>query len=209
MISNTANVAALIYHELRKAFGAEFVNWAGFYLVRPVKKSEVNPISSSSASHTMALSSEEKDAARGSTDRVLMLGAFHGLPAVVTIPFGQGVCGTAAVRCATQLVPDVHALPYHIACDPNSNSEIVVPLFRSSPSQAAGTVSGRTDQNLERELVAVLDMDSPRLGGYTEEDQVQLERIAALVAESCDWVSIDMPVGEDELAGSSCARLAH
>src|SRR5262245_15450918 len=61
----------------------------------------------------------------------LVLGPFQGKPACVRIPFGQGVCGTAAARAETVLVPDVHDFPGHIACDPNSRSELVVPLIEA------------------------------------------------------------------------------
>ena len=92
----------------------------------------------------------------------LVLGPFQGKPACVTIPWGKGVCGTAAATDETQLVPDVHAFPGHIACDSASRSEIVVPLRR------AGKVIG------------VLDIDSPLPGRFTEEDRTGLERFAAL-----------------------------
>src|ERR1700745_2558686 len=73
----------------------------------------------------------------------LVLGPFQGKPACVRIPIGQGVCGTSAAQCARVLVPDVHAFPGHIACDPQSRSELVVPLVEN------GGVLG------------VLDLDSP------------------------------------------------
>ena len=79
----------------------------------------------------------------------LVVGPFQGRVACVRIPLGQGVCGVAAERRATVIVPDVHEFPGHIACDAASNSEIVVPLL-------AG----------ER-LIGVLDLDSPRLGRFT------------------------------------------
>ncbi|MDQ1310492.1 MAG: L-methionine (R)-S-oxide reductase, partial [Pseudomonadota bacterium] len=73
----------------------------------------------------------------------LLLGPFQGKPACVRIPIGRGVCGTAAARRETVVVPDVHAFPGHIACDSASNSEIVVPIVRDG------------------ELLGVLDLDSP------------------------------------------------
>src|SRR5215472_9482603 len=76
----------------------------------------------------------------------LVLGPFQGKPACVRIPVGKGVCGTAAARAEPVLVPDIHDFPGHIACDPDSRSELVVPLIE------AGAVSG------------VLDLDSPRPG---------------------------------------------
>ncbi len=93
----------------------------------------------------------------------LVLGPFQGKPACIEIPVGRGVCGTAVQAGATQLVPDVHLFPGHIACDSASNSEIVVPL----------RAHGR--------IVGVLDLDSPWPGRFTEEDQAGLEAFAALV----------------------------
>jgi len=95
----------------------------------------------------------------------LVLGPFQGRPACVRIPLGRGVCGTAAARGATVLVPNVHAFAGHIACDPVSRSELVVPLLES------GKVSG------------VLDLDSPLVGRFGEVDQMGCERLAALYAD--------------------------
>jgi GAF domain-containing protein len=91
----------------------------------------------------------------------LVLGPFQGKPACIEIPIGRGVCGTAAARKETLLVPNVHEFPGHIACDSASNSEIVIPLF-----SASGDVLG------------VLDIDSTRLERFTEADRVGLEAIA-------------------------------
>lgn len=95
----------------------------------------------------------------------LVLGPFQGKPACIEIPLGRGVCGTAAQEERTQLVPDVHLFPGHIACDSASNSEIVVPL------RAGGRVAG------------VLDLDSPWPGRFTEEDRAGLESFAQLVSQ--------------------------
>lgn len=94
---------------------------------------------------------------------VLWLGPFQGKPACVRIEAGKGVCGTAAAQNRTQLVPDVHAFPGHIACDSASASEIVVPLRKDG------------------KIVGVLDIDSPVKGRFTETDREGLERIAAMV----------------------------
>ncbi len=100
----------------------------------------------------------------------LVLGPFQGPPACVRIPFGRGVCGTAAARCETILVPDVHAFPGHIACDAASNSELVVPLL-------AGDA-----------LLGVLDFDSPAIGRFTAEDRAGCEAVAReWVASSHRW----------------------
>ena len=95
----------------------------------------------------------------------LVLGPFQGKPACIEIEVGRGVCGTAVQEGKTQLVPDVHLFPGHIACDSASNSEIVVPL----------RVGG--------EVVGVLDIDSPWPGRFTEEDQTGLEAVAEIIAQ--------------------------
>lgn len=87
----------------------------------------------------------------------LVLGPFQGKPACIEIPVGRGVCGTAMAEGRTQLVRDVHQFPGHIACDSASNSEIVVPI------RADGIIVG------------VLDIDSPNIGRFTEEDRIGLE----------------------------------
>ena len=99
------------------------------------------------------------------TDGMLVLGPFQGKPACTRIAVGRGVCGTAAQQDATQLVPDVHAFPGHIACDCASNSEIVVPIHKD------GAVYG------------VLDIDSPLLSRFTEEDQAGLEGLVRVLEE--------------------------
>ena len=88
----------------------------------------------------------------------LILGPFQGKPACIEIPVGKGVCGTAAQRKESVLVEDVHLFPGHIACDNASNSEIVVPVFFA-----------------EDRLFGVLDIDSPFVGRFTEEDRKGLE----------------------------------
>ena len=95
----------------------------------------------------------------------LVLGPFQGKPACVRIPLGKGVCGIAAARVGTVLVPDVHDFPAHIACDPASRSELVVPLIET------GEVSG------------VLDLDSPVVGRFEEIDQAGCERLVALFVD--------------------------
>lgn len=100
---------------------------------------------------------------------MLVLGPFQGMPACVRIPLSRGVCGTAALERRTQVVPDVHAFPGHIACDAASRSEIVVPL-----------VDG------ER-LLGVLDVDSPLSGRFDEADREGLEALARLLIAGCDW----------------------
>jgi GAF domain-containing protein len=113
------------------------LNWAGFYRVAPAKS--------------------------GGADE-LVLGPFVGRPACIRIPFGIGVCGAAAASGATQLVPDVHAFPGHIACDAASQSELVVPVVKNGA------------------VVAVIDLDSPNLARFTPEDAAGIEALAALLA---------------------------
>ena len=93
----------------------------------------------------------------------LVLGPFQGKPACIEIPLGRGVCGTAAAAAQTQLVPDVHQFPGHIACDSASNSEIVVPILKD------GKVWG------------VLDIDSPYYARFTQEDQAGLEALVKVL----------------------------
>ena len=90
----------------------------------------------------------------------LVLGPFIGKPACIRIAMGQGVCGTAAASGETQLVPDVHAFPGHIACDALSRSELVVPLVRD----------GR--------VIAVIDLDSPTPARFTPDDARGVEALA-------------------------------
>jgi GAF domain-containing protein len=93
----------------------------------------------------------------------LVLGPFQGKPACTHIQIGKGVCGTAAEQNKTQLVKDVHEFPGHIACDSQSNSEIVISLFK------------------ENKLLGVLDIDSPKLARFDEMDKNYLEQFAELV----------------------------
>ena len=96
----------------------------------------------------------------------LVVGPYIGTVGCLQIEFGRGVCGIAAERRETILVPDVQQFPGHIACDPNSKSEIVVPVF-----------------DRDRTLIAVLDVDSDQLDAFDEDDREGLERIVALFAK--------------------------
>ncbi len=93
----------------------------------------------------------------------LILGPFQGKVACVLIEVGKGVCGTAVMKDASQLVADVHQFPRHIACDSASNSEIVVPLHKDG------------------QIIGVMDIDSPLLSRFTEEDKAGLEAFARIV----------------------------
>ena len=97
---------------------------------------------------------------------LLVLGPFQGKPACIEIPFGKGVCGSAAQGDSTIVVDDVHTFPGHIACDGASNSEIVIPLH------AGGRVIG------------VLDIDSPLFSRFSPEDRLGLEQFAAALEKN-------------------------
>jgi GAF domain-containing protein len=94
----------------------------------------------------------------------LVLGPFQGRPACIRIPFGSGVCGVAAATRQVQRVEDVNAFPGHIACDSASASEIVVPIIRDG------------------ELIAVLDLDSPKVARFTEEDEAGCVALGEILA---------------------------
>ena len=99
-------------------------------------------------------------------DNELVLGPFQGKPACVRIALGKGVCGTAAKLRQTVIVKDVHECPGHIACDSASNSEIVVPLIKGN------------------ELLGVLDLDSPWMNRFDEEDRAGLEVLARIWSQA-------------------------
>jgi GAF domain-containing protein len=96
----------------------------------------------------------------------LVLGPFQGRPACIRIPFGAGVCGTAAATQQVQRVDDVNAFPGHIACDSASASELVVPIVRDGV------------------LIAVLDLDSPKTARFTADDEAGCVRLAELLAQA-------------------------
>ena len=100
----------------------------------------------------------------------LVLGPFQGKPACVRIPLGKGVCGVAASRAATVLVRDVHDFPGHIACDPNSRSELVVPLLPVLAGMAG-------------EVLGVLDLNSPLLARFDAMDQAGCEQLVAFFVD--------------------------
>lgn len=132
-----SNAAALLWDAL------DDINWAGFYLVDPATVTGSGPRTPE-----------------------LRLGPFQGKVACVRIPFGRGVCGTAAATKTSQLVEDVHQFPGHIACDSASNSEVVVPIVK------------------DNQVVGVLDIDSPSVARFTQEDLTGLEQVVKAL-ESC------------------------
>lgn len=119
------------------------INWAGFYLV--------------------------DESARDQKTPELRLGPFQGKVACVRIPFGRGVCGTAAAEDKTQLVSDVHAFSGHIACDAASRSEVVVPLHCGG------------------HVVGVLDIDSPLLDRFSAYDARGLESFVCALENCICW----------------------
>jgi len=102
-------------------------------------------------------------------DGMLVLGLFQGNPACIRIPVGRGVCGTAAKTLETQLVPDVHLFPGHIACDAQSQSEIVIPLLKNGV------------------LLGVLDIDSPVKNRFDQADRQGLETLCSRIISACAW----------------------
>ena len=145
-----SNAAALLWDAL------DDINWVGFYLVDPVAVSGAEPSTEPSATPS----------AHEPCTPELRLGPFQGKVACVRIPFGRGVCGTAAETKISQLVEDVHQFPGHIACDSASNSEVVVPIFKDD------------------QVVGVLDIDSPNVARFTQEDLAGLEQVVKAL-ESC------------------------
>ena len=161
-----SNAAALLWDAL------DDINWAGFYLVDPATVTGVE-LGAGSGVEPDAGSGVEPDAGSGATPSdhepctpELRLGPFQGKVACVRIPFGRGVCGTAAETKSSQLVEDVHQFPGHIACDSASNSEVVVPIIK------------------DNQVVGVLDIDSPSVARFTQEDLAGLEQVVKAL-ESC------------------------
>ena len=102
-------------------------------------------------------------------NRELIVGPFQGQPACIRIPVTKGVCGTAVRLDETQVVPDVHLFPGHVACDSRSESEIVIPIH----------ADGR--------VVAVLDMDSIVKNRFSAEDTEGLKEVVRLMEEKISW----------------------
>lgn len=153
-----SNAAALLWAAL------DDINWAGFYLVDPATVSGAEPDAAPGAEPDVAPGAAPSDHELRTPE--LRLGPFQGKVACVRIPFGRGVCGTAATTRTSQLVKDVHQFPGHIACDSASNSEVVVPIFKDG------------------QVVGVLDIDSPSVARFTQEDLSGLEQVVKAL-ESC------------------------
>ena len=161
-----SNAAALLWDAL------DDINWVGFYLVDSATVSGAEPSTEPSAAPgaepDAALGAEPGEAPSDHELRTpeLRLGPFQGKVACVRIPFGRGVCGTAAETKTSQLVEDVHQFPGHIACDSASNSEVVVPIVK------------------DNQVVGVLDIDSPSVARFTQEDLAGLEQVVKAL-EGC------------------------
>lgn len=165
-----SNAAALLWDAL------DDINWAGFYLVdlatvsgageEPGAASGAEPGAGSELDATPGAEPDVASSAHEPCTPELRLGPFQGKVACVRIPFGRGVCGTAAATKTSQLVEDVHQFPGHIACDSASNSEVVVPIFK------------------DNQVVGVLDIDSPSVARFTQEDLAGLEQVVKAL-ESC------------------------
>lgn len=159
MLANLANTSAVLNQAM------EDINWVGFYLCE--SKSRAGMF----ASQFGNAEESEKPVRRGTQgldeneDSLLVLGPFQGKPACVEIQIGKGVCGTAVAKDEVMLVRDVHEFPGHIACDAASRSEIVLPIH-------AG-----------KEVIGVLDIDSPKLARFDEEDKAGLGAVVKVLEE--------------------------
>ena len=155
-----SNASALLWDAL------DDINWMGFYLVDPATVSVVEPDAGPELDVAPGVELGAAPSAHELRTPELRLGPFQGKVACVRIPFGRGVCGTAAATKTSQLVEDVHQFPGHIACDSASNSEVVVPIVKDG------------------QVVGVLDIDSPNAARFTQEDLAGLEQVVK-VLESC------------------------
>lgn len=163
-----SNAAALLWDAL------DDINWVGFYLVDSVTVTRAEPDAApgveldagSGVKPDLDLESGEAPSNHEPCTPELRLGPFQGKVACVRIPFGRGVCGTAAETKTSQLVEDVHQFPGHIACDSASNSEVVVPIVK------------------DNQVVGVLDIDSPSVARFSQEDLTGLEQVVKAL-ESC------------------------
>lgn len=155
-----SNASALLWDAL------DDINWVGFYLVDPATVLGAEPDASLEPSAAPGAEPGAAPSAHEPCTPELRLGPFQGKVACVRIPFGRGVCGTAATTRTSQLVKDVHQFPGHIACDSAFNSEVVVPIVK------------------DNQVVGVLDIDSPSVARFTQEDLTGLEQVVKAL-ESC------------------------
>lgn len=183
-VTNLANTSSVLYNSMNRfdAWREKRVNWAGFYLLSPLFPGPLVPVKTPT----------------------LWLGPFSGLPAcqaIASVP-GRGVCadGSAKLPPQTVCVPRTDDYPGHIACDSQSQSEIVVPLVvprrawsaahqaalrGEGPEEAVRAWGGRGDG--EEVIIGVIDIDCEAQNGFDEEDVDALERVARQIVEACDW----------------------
>lgn len=140
------------------------INWVGFYLLKNRESAEDfrSELKMGKSPKYVELEQEQ----------ILVLGPFQGKPACVEIQIGKGVCGTAVERDEVMVVKDVHAFPGHIACDAASRSEIVLPIHAGD----------RT--------VGVLDIDSPVIARFDEEDKAGLMAVVAVIEEMLETTKV-------------------
>lgn len=148
-IANLANASAVLNQVM------DNINWVGFYLLQ--------------SQNDRVDWKEEQEEEQSLQKKVLVLGPFQGKSACVEIKIGKGVCGTAVERNEVMLVKDVHEFPGHIACDADSRSEIVLPIY------------------VGENIFGVLDIDSPLFGRFDEEDQAGLEKIVKTLEEMLSY----------------------
>lgn len=172
---NAANISSLLYNNLQRTYGTTSCNWIGFYYSRPKHTPEPN----------------------SQYFNVLVLGPFHGEPAVTEIPYTRGVCGSCARNQSIELVGNVHEREDHIACDSKSQSELIFPIFS-------------TDSNGTKQFIGELDMDCPVVDGYTQDDINGIQPIIELL-QTCDWSFVNIPfrnsVIDDDIP--ACTARAH
>ena len=162
---NLANAAALLNQEM------ENINWVGFYLLKsePVLRNMYEVLNygkcEKKAASNEILKVETRKVDPNRFEGILVLGPFQGKPACVEIKVGKGVCGTAVEEDSVIMVDDVHEFAGHNACDDASNSEIVLPI------------------HVNDMVVAVLDIDSPLIGRFDEEDKDGLLEVVQIIEE--------------------------
>lgn len=147
-VANTANASSLLWHMFHSLKVP--VNWTGFYVLD-------KSVADEATSEAMEQGKDQKKKAQ------LILGPFQGKVACQTIAFGKGVCGIAAENQMIQLVPDVNAFPDHIACDGETQSEIVVPIVKDGVT------------------IGVIDIDCLEKDAFDETDAIYLDKLADLL----------------------------
>lgn len=187
--TNVTGVLANVSAAMKSMFPEEYF-WVGFYLVRPqggrcqgafgtVKGPSACSKVASRRSSASAVQDGTVDSPHlkvsptgGELEGALLLGPFQGTVACYEIPYGKGVCGSAWKERKTLVVPDVEEFPGHIACSSLSRSEIVVPIFV------------QTDEDDEKEVWGVIDIDSTELNTFDEVDAMYLEKIAEILSKN-------------------------